>query len=1421
MARLVTIQVEGADQNYQAMVTRITQSNARMTRDAVAGAQQTAGAVRAWETSLSGIPGILRTIGSGFLALQAINFVKTFTGFAEVLHDTSNRTQILVEDLHALERIGKLEGVTFEQMTTSMKFLSKAIAESADPASDAAKIFGILNINAQGIIKTGGNTKDVMLALADAFKKTLSPTDQVLVAQKLMSRGGESMIGVLKLGTTALKDQMEEQVRHGVITTDSAKKAADMRDKWGELVSILQAKVGGPVIDFLENAIRLLQTASPLTLALRDAVVSVAGALDTAHAAMERWGSAVNRFAKNNFDARNSVAELTKQLEALQRNAPGDIGSQQRVQREIDAARVREAERFKVKGSLGSLGGNLDQQLDVAQPGTNQSSVAAQLAAMEKKGAAANKALADAKRLAEEEERIRQRSIEQLAKVQGEILKLEQSNASLGKSQDAANEAQRAAALALIEHEKAATITAAKHDKTLTPALNTAIGKLAELKIAALDAADALKKQKDAAFLDSKAADLEAMTRQEQIEIDEGRIKNNAQIKKDATDLLEIQRATVDVQADQLAAMGQTVAADRLRLENQIKYLEALRKEEEIRGNIDKANLHGEQIRLAQQQITGLGEVSINVGQTIANSVGDAFEGVILGIGKLSDVGKNLFNALVRDVAQFFTSVMTKKLGFENLIFTNLRGFGGQAQNALDSGMPGGGGGGGGGFLDSIMGMFGGGGGQGGGGGGGFGGMLSNIFGSFGRPSGVSGPLMENGAFLSSGGGTSGWGGMLGQVGGGISSLFGTSGGGTGLGSIGTFFSDIGSGSSALGSFGGPILGGAAALITAGFTGGFKKSKLGSTIGSTVGGAIGSIWGPIGTFVGATIGNLIGSLFNQTPNPTAILKAKFDGIFFDAIEGAFRPGGVQVGVLRTADIGKGRAEGIRTQVQGVLQTASQQWTDILNAFSPGAKNAIIPTLEGTNANLNNAFARLKFSEGGKRSIDQELADFAGKESGKGFFHAIRASLGAGFQAELSGVGLTQSAELARDQFQRGALLRGDKATGGVFNFPTDEETAKKFIAALGEAAKITSSLATFSKGGIAPFTTGTDVQFLEHMFGGVFGGGSDPKDFIKNVEGLREKIAPVVDYLKKSVAESTELFATGMVAALNAATESDAMEGFQKIIGEGTKKVLQAGLTEAMLSGGQFNDLLAPIQQTLRDFTQQAIVAGAHPDIPSMRAALEPQIQAVLNRAKQFAPFAAELQRTGAEFNRALGIPDPEEIAKKEEAARQAAELASQSASLFGNGLITALQSATQSDAKRAFMQTLGEGTREVVFKGITDAFIASAQFSDLLKPIQDTISSFTEQAVETGQLPDMGALLGELSPQIQALKARGEFLGPLLAEIQKLGLNLNDLFASFAGKQAPRGPTNIKIDINGFNKDVKELANELDDHLRGLLGAN
>ena len=46
---------------------------------------------------------------------------------------------------------------------------------------------------------------------------------------------------------------------------------------------------------------------------------------------------------------------------------------------------------------------------------------------------------------------------------------------------------------------------------------------------------------------------------------------------------------------------------------------------------------------------------------------------------------------------------------------------------------------------------------------------------------------------------------------------------------------------------------------------------------------------------------------------------------------------------------------------------------------------------------------------------------------------------------------------------------------------------------------------------------------------------------------------------------------------------------------------------------------------------------------------------------------------------------------------------------------------ATESSALRQFNQILGEGVKQTLFQGITESFIASAQFNDLLAPIQQT----------------------------------------------------------------------------------------------------
>jgi hypothetical protein len=73
------------------------------------------------------------------------------------------------------------------------------------------------------------------------------------------------------------------------------------------------------------------------------------------------------------------------------------------------------------------------------------------------------------------------------------------------------------------------------------------------------------------------------------------------------------------------------------------------------------------------------------------------------------------------------------------------------------------------------------------------------------------------------------------------------------------------------------------------------------------------------------------------------------------------------------------------------------------------------------------------------------------------------------------------------------------------------------------AAGLTASLATISPRGVQPFLTGADNAFLRRELSTLFTGSSGDQ-FTKNAAALKEKIAPVTDFLKQAVGESTSLF---------------------------------------------------------------------------------------------------------------------------------------------------------------------------------------------------------------------------------------------------------------------------------------------------------
>lgn len=677
---------------------------------------------------------------------------------------------------------------------------------------------------------------------------------------------------------------------------------------------------------------------------------------------------------------------------------------------------------------------------------------------------------------------------------------------------------------------------------------------------------------------------------QQQAEADLGAVyeasaKDKAALNQRTLDQIELTRQLGDLQADRLGIIGKTSQAERLRLENQIKYLEALKQREEAEGK--DTSLRAAQIQNEQEKLKQLGVVTINVGQTIATSLGDAFEGVILGTRKLADVGKGLMAALLRDIGQFFTQAIIKKLGFENIVLSNANSFIPQLAGVFGSNGPNGGG-----IVQQGNTFFG----NAGGLAGGLANTFPSMFGFGSAPQGVAGPLMANGGFFSQAAGAGAGGG----------------GGGGAGGLVGTAFSAISTAWSALSS---TTLG---ATITSAI------ASIASTISTTISATLSTVTGwlasiPVVGWIAAAVVAIVSGIYriiaNQQERPNAKFSGQFEGVSFDETMSQFIPGEINVAIGRKSGIKNSQAGRIAENLQARLKVLADQWVGILNIFPDFIADDIQPALEETNRRLNQNFANIKFSPGGSRSIQQELEAMSGPDGLVRFFQAFQPSLIHGFGSTLSRAGVS------------GVEFGGFDSIAPGFKFP--KEDWEKFITAIKDVAGLTSQLGSI---GASKFLTGSDLTGVGSLFNQLFST-SDASTFTKAADEIKEKLQPVIDFLEAAVKESTDVFGRGLQAALSAATESDANKAFLENLGAGVKEKVFGGIVESFVASAQFGDLLAPIQKIIREFTQQALETGQTPDIGAFRRAILPGIEDISTRAGTLAPLIAELQRLGLDIS--------------------------------------------------------------------------------------------------------------------------------------------------------------------------------------------
>lgn len=186
----------------------------------------------------------IRNIGQSFGYIKdafvgVVNLLDKVTAKGDELSKTAERLGFTVEELQKFEYVADLAGVSSENFTKGIKKLSEASVEAAGGQKEYVKAFKALGVsfkNADGSIKS---SQELLLSLADRFaetgKRELSASQKIFAAQKLLGKSGVDLITVLNQGSDAIRGQMDELVKLGIIDTEQAQKSAAYRDEVGKL----------------------------------------------------------------------------------------------------------------------------------------------------------------------------------------------------------------------------------------------------------------------------------------------------------------------------------------------------------------------------------------------------------------------------------------------------------------------------------------------------------------------------------------------------------------------------------------------------------------------------------------------------------------------------------------------------------------------------------------------------------------------------------------------------------------------------------------------------------------------------------------------------------------------------------------------------------------------------------------------------------------------------------------------------------------------------------------------------------------------------------------------------------------------------------------------------------------------------------
>jgi hypothetical protein len=247
------------------------------------------------ESAFAGASSVIANAFAGLAGAFSVGamaaMVKSSIDAADGLSKLAQRTGETVENLARLQYAGSLADVSNEALATSLKKLSKNMAEAAGgtgEAADAFKAIGVSVVASDGKLRSSG---DVLNDVAERFAGYEDSAAKAALAQAIFGRSGADLIPLLNAGSQGLKEMGDEASRLGVvISTETAQAAERFNDQMtrvnaalgsiakqtaAELLPVLN-ELADSLVDIAKEGVGASRSFSPLSDAFR-AIIVVGG----------------------------------------------------------------------------------------------------------------------------------------------------------------------------------------------------------------------------------------------------------------------------------------------------------------------------------------------------------------------------------------------------------------------------------------------------------------------------------------------------------------------------------------------------------------------------------------------------------------------------------------------------------------------------------------------------------------------------------------------------------------------------------------------------------------------------------------------------------------------------------------------------------------------------------------------------------------------------------------------------------------------------------------------------------------------------------------------------------------------------------------------------------------------------------------